>query len=232
MHNPPPVHILPDPANDPRRPDDPLPVGSLLELQVDATGKAVAAFASWGVDTPGPRGGLELHEEWLPINRVRQIPGQDYTKVPRTPTASPAELPPNDPGATPHGWPAGLAAPGTPGWEQATLPFLFDILPPDYRAHMAVFTAYPEVLAHMAALHLDHVSKALTNGLRGAAVELKPFLPPHVLSEITEVYRLERARLADLTHSVEIIEKALRTRLRETDMSGSFHLKRRGEAGT
>src|SRR3954451_8857066 len=54
----------------------------------------------------------------------------------------------------PPGWPVEVRPPGAPDWERTAVAWLFDLVPPDYRAH-EVLRRYPVLLARFAA---DHVS--------------------------------------------------------------------------
>ncbi|MEV4067918.1 hypothetical protein [Nonomuraea dietziae] len=76
MSDPPTIRVVPD-----RR-------GALLELKVDQSGTPVEALVSWVDVVMGWTGGLEQHQEWLPIEQVAPIPGADYTHVPRTQAAA------------------------------------------------------------------------------------------------------------------------------------------------
>src|SRR3712207_8593651 len=49
----------------------------------------------------------------------------------------------------PPGWPAAVRPPGAPDWEHTAVAWLFDLVPPDYRAH-EVLRRYPVLLARFA----------------------------------------------------------------------------------
>jgi hypothetical protein len=71
MQDPPRVRILPDAA------------GYILEWQKREDGWW--ARVTWmEVGGTAYRAGIEERDEWLPEDRVRPIPGEDYSKVPRT----------------------------------------------------------------------------------------------------------------------------------------------------
>ena len=50
----------------------------------------------------------------------------------------------------PPGWPPGVLPPQAPEWERSAVAWLFDLCPPDYRAH-EVLRRHPVVLAREAA---------------------------------------------------------------------------------
>ena len=54
----------------------------------------------------------------------------------------------------PPGWPEEVRPPGTPDWERTATAWLFDLCPPDYRAH-DVLRRHPPVLARFAARHVQ-----------------------------------------------------------------------------
>ena len=43
----------------------------------------------------------------------------------------------------PPGWPEQVRPPGAPDWERTAVAWLFDLVPPDYRAH-EVLRRYPD----------------------------------------------------------------------------------------
>ena len=45
-------------------------------------------------------------------------------------------------GTVPPGWPVEVRPPGAPDWERTAVAWLFDLVPPDYRAH-EVLRRYP-----------------------------------------------------------------------------------------
>ena len=53
-------------------------------------------------------------------------------------------------GTVPPGWPEEVRPPGAPDWERTAVAWLFDLCPPDYRAH-EVLRRYPVLLARFAA---------------------------------------------------------------------------------
>ena len=72
MHDPPRVTILPDAA------------GYIHEWRLLADGSWEAHVTWMEVGGAAYRAGIEERDEWLPEDRVRPIPGEDYSRVPRT----------------------------------------------------------------------------------------------------------------------------------------------------
>ncbi|MEV0584087.1 hypothetical protein [Nonomuraea sp. NPDC050310] len=182
-------------------------VGELHELIVGDDGQPIAARVSWNEITAGWHGGMEPREGVLQLDQIAPMQGQDYSRVPRVPVSAPQVVAP--PGDVPAGWPDGVAAPGTEGWEKAVMAWLFDLLPPDFRAH-AVLSEHPLALVWMARLHLRHAYTATVQGYRTSAVQLKSQLPPHAVREVDEVYRQERDRIIRCGRALDAIEAALR----------------------
>ena len=89
-------------------------------------------------------------------------------------------------GTLPPGWPQEVRPPGAPDWERTAVAWLFDLVPPDYRAH-EVLRRYPVLLARFAG---DHVAA----GLEAAMV----------------AYEREGARLGAAARGVEVVAGALR----------------------
>ena len=86
----------------------------------------------------------------------------------------------------PPGWPAAVRPPGAPDWEHTAVAWLFDLVPPDYRAH-EVLRRYPLLLARFAR---DHVAAGLEAAITA--------------------YEREGARLAAAARGVEAVAGALR----------------------
>ena len=68
----------------------------------------------------------------------------------------------------PPGWPPEVLPPHAPDWERSAVGWLFDLCPPDYRAH-EVLRRHPVVLARFAAGHVESAVEAARAGLRTAA---------------------------------------------------------------
>ncbi|GAA1014385.1 hypothetical protein Aple_079580 [Acrocarpospora pleiomorpha] len=109
----------------------------------------------------------------------------------------------------PPEWPSEVRPPGSPDWESSAVTWLLDAVPPDYRAY-GVLRRHPLALARMAHHHVRAEIEAARAGYRGAAVDLKDHLPPHVVEAVLEVYRHEGPRLVSLAESIAVVERALR----------------------
>ena len=109
----------------------------------------------------------------------------------------------------PPGWPAEVPPPGAPGWERRAVAWLFDLFPPDYRAH-EVLRRHPVVLARFAAHHVDAGIEAARRGLAAGRVELREVVPPEAVAAALAAYEREGARLIAARRAVHLVEQALR----------------------
>ncbi|MCG5219926.1 hypothetical protein [Streptosporangium sp. KLBMP 9127] len=112
----------------------------------------------------------------------------------------------------PPDWPPAVLPPGSPDWEASAVIWLLDAVPPDYRAY-GVLRRHPLALARMAGYHVRSSVEAARTGYRGAAVDLKDHLPPHVIEAVLEAYREEGPRLVRLATAIDLVERALRGEL-------------------
>ena len=80
----------------------------------------------------------------------------------------------------PPGWPEEVRPPGAPDWERTAVAWLFDLVPPDYRAH-EVLRRYPVLLARFAADHVAAGLEAARKGWRTVRVELADQLPAEAI---------------------------------------------------
>jgi hypothetical protein len=110
---------------------------------------------------------------------------------------------------TPPGWPEQVRPPDAPGWERTAVGWLFDLCPPDYRAH-EVLRRHPVVLARFAAHHVAAGIDAARRGLAEARTQLGDIATPEVLAAAIVAYEREGARLAGTERSVALVERALR----------------------
>ena len=111
--------------------------------------------------------------------------------------------------ALPPGWPDEVAPPGAPDWERSAVAWLYDQVPPDYRAHQ-VLRQYPVLLARFAADHLAAGLEAARAGWRTVRVELADQLPPDAMEAAISAYEREGARLTRAARGVEVVAGALR----------------------
>ena len=95
----------------------------------------------------------------------------------------------------PPGWPEEVRPPGAPDWERTAVAWLFDLVPPDYRAH-EVLRRYPVLLARFAGDHVAAGLEAARTGWRTVRVELADQLPPDAIEAAMVAYEREGARLA------------------------------------
>ncbi|WP_346619044.1 hypothetical protein [Blastococcus montanus] len=109
----------------------------------------------------------------------------------------------------PPGWPDEVRPPGAPDWERTAVAWLFDLVPPDYRAH-EVLRRYPVLLARFAADHVSAGLEAARTGWRTVRVELADQLPPDAIEAAITAYEREGARLAAAARGVEVVGGALR----------------------
>jgi hypothetical protein len=111
--------------------------------------------------------------------------------------------------AVPPGWPREVRPPGAPGWERSATAWLFDLCPPDYRAH-AVLTRHPVVLARVAAHHVTAGVQAARDGLATARQELGDVVDATTVEAAVAAYEREGARLLATSRSLALVEEALR----------------------
>lgn len=109
----------------------------------------------------------------------------------------------------PPGWPAQVPPPGAPGWRRAATAWLFDLCPPDYRAH-DVLRRHPVVLARFAADHVDAGVDVARRGLATVRADLADLVPVEAVEAAVLAYEREGARLAAVSRSVGLVEQALR----------------------
>ena len=110
--------------------------------------------------------------------------------------------------AVPPGWPPSVRPPGAPDWERTAVAWLYDLCPPDYRAH-EVLRRHPVVLARFAAHHVAAGVEAARRGLATARAELRDVVPPEAVDAAIEAWEREGARLVAASRAVALIEQAL-----------------------
>lgn len=111
--------------------------------------------------------------------------------------------------AVPPGWPAEVLPPEAPDWVKSAVNWLYDLCPPDYRAH-EVLRRYPAVLARFAARHVASAIDAARDGLANARAELADVVPAEVVEAAVAAYEREGQRLAKAARGVALVEEALR----------------------
>lgn len=111
----------------------------------------------------------------------------------------------------PPGWPAEVRPPGAPDWERTAVAWLFDLCPPDYRAH-EVLRRHPVVLAHMATRHVQAGIEAARRGLGSVRDDLRDDVDPETVTAAVAAYEREGARLVGTLRAVGLVADALRGR--------------------
>ena len=109
----------------------------------------------------------------------------------------------------PPGWPAEVRPPQAPDWERSAVAWLFDLCPPDYRAH-EVLRRHPVVLARFAAGHVASAVEAARHGIRTVRAELRGVVPPEVVEAAVAAYEREGRRLVTTGRQVALVDAALR----------------------
>lgn len=109
----------------------------------------------------------------------------------------------------PPGWPPEVRPPGTPEWTRSAGAWLFDLCPPDYRAH-DVLRRHPVVLARVAHHHVQAGIAAARTGLSTARHELAEVVDPTTVDATVAAYEREGARLVTTARSLALVEQALR----------------------
>jgi hypothetical protein len=109
----------------------------------------------------------------------------------------------------PPGWPPGVRPPGTHDWERTATAWLFDLCPPDYRAH-EVLRRHPVVLARVAHHHVQGAITAARSGWSTARQELSDVAEVPAIEATIAMYEREGARLVAVARSLALVEQALR----------------------
>lgn len=109
----------------------------------------------------------------------------------------------------PPGWPTGVHPPGSEGFEESAIAWLFEVVPPDFRLH-GVLRRHPAALAAMARHHAAASVEGARQGYRTARTELAEAVPPHAVDAVLAAYRTEGRRLAATAKAVELVERAIR----------------------
>ena len=110
---------------------------------------------------------------------------------------------------TPPGWPGQVPPPGAPGWEHRAVAWLLDLCPPEYRGY-PVLARHPLLLVRLTA-RLVSAQQSGTQSARAALrADLSGYLPTTVVAEGLAVLDAEQQRLAEVSGSVQLVERALR----------------------
>jgi hypothetical protein len=108
----------------------------------------------------------------------------------------------------PRDWPAGLPAPGAPGWIRAACGYCFDACPGEYRQY-ELLRRHPAVLAAFAVSHVGAQLEAAGRLVATARTGLAGQLSPEVLDAAVSVAEAELLRLRGLARAVAAIAAAL-----------------------
>lgn len=111
--------------------------------------------------------------------------------------------------SVPPEWPAEVLPPQVAEWERSAVAWLFDLCPPDYRAH-DVLRKHPVVLARFARGHVGSAVDAARAGLRTLRADLKDVVPPDVVEAAVGAYDREGRRLVRTLRQITLVEAALR----------------------
>ena len=111
----------------------------------------------------------------------------------------------------PPGWPEEVRPPGTQDWERSATAWLFDLCPPDYRAH-DVLRNHPVVLARFAARHVAAAVEAARLGYSTTRDELRDVADPTTIAAALAAWERVGARLVRHQRAVWLVEEALRGR--------------------
>ena len=111
----------------------------------------------------------------------------------------------------PLGWPSAVRPPDAPDWERTAVNWLFDISPPEYRAHQAL-RRHVVVLARFAVLHVEAQQAACRRGLSEARAELRDVADLDTVEAAVTTWQAEEARLLGVRRAVGLVEEALRGR--------------------
>ncbi len=110
---------------------------------------------------------------------------------------------------TPPGWPDDVLPPHAPDWERSAVAWLYDLCPPDYRAH-EVLRRHPVVLARFAAGHVEAAVEAARHGIRTVRRDLLDVVGADVVDAAIAAYDREGRRLVQAGREVALVERALR----------------------
>ena len=111
----------------------------------------------------------------------------------------------------PPGWPEEVRPAGTPEWERTATAWLFDLCPPDYRAH-DVLRKHPVVLARFAARHVASAVEAARLGYSTTRDDLRDVADTTTIEAALAAWEREGARLVRQQRAVWLVEEALRGR--------------------
>lgn len=117
------------------------------------------------------------------------------------------------PELVPPSWPVEVLPPQAPGWERSAVAWLYDLCPPEYRAH-DVLRRHPLLLARFAGQHVAAGLAAAREGFRTLRADVAAGrlgeLPPDAVDAAIGAYEREGRRLARAAAQVDLVAGALR----------------------
>lgn len=111
----------------------------------------------------------------------------------------------------PPGWPTQVRPPDAPDWERTAVNWLFDICPPEYRAHQAL-RRHVVVLARFAVLYVEAQQASCRRGLSQTRADLRDVADVDTVEAAVRTWQAEEARLVAVRREVGLVEEALRGR--------------------
>lgn len=110
--------------------------------------------------------------------------------------------------SVPSEWPAEVPFPGSDGFADRAVDYLLDKVPPGYQNY-DIFRRWPAALASLAHYHAKMVVEEHRQGYRTVRTELAGVLPPHAVTEVLDVYRVEGERHSAIARQVDLVARAL-----------------------
>ena len=108
----------------------------------------------------------------------------------------------------PPGWPTGVLPPGTDGWEETAIRWLWRLVPADYQQHQ-LLRDEPRVLARLARQTVESQLSAMRSGYRTMRADMADLLEPRRIEDAMQLYAWEGSRLRELAQQVHLVEEAL-----------------------
>lgn len=137
------------------------------------------------------------------------------------------------PPRVPPSWPAQVLPPGTEGWQESAVRWLWDLVPAPYREHQLLHQQ-PALLARLARQTVEAQLHAMRGGYRTVRTDLKDVVEPQVIEGAVDLYAIEGTRLRELAKQTSLVEDALAHGVRwrgNTPRSPSDPSRRRGGMG-
>ena len=110
--------------------------------------------------------------------------------------------------AAPPGWPPQVPPPGVEGWREASVGWLLDQCPADYRLH-DVWRRHPGALAWIAARHVQGQVTVMREAYRQARVDLTGRVPAGSMPEVLAALEHEGLRLRATARAATLVTEAM-----------------------